>query len=83
MKFEEVFLVFHNGHKLSIDQDPDVIARMHQQLGAVFPEWPSEILQFLAKTLTFFRIKYLKHKLKFDDAKAKLRKLKQTGQFLS
>ncbi len=80
-KFEKSFVAFHSSHKNLIDQEPDVISRMHRQLVCHFPEWPSDVLLFFAKTRTFIRLKYVNHNLKVQEAKAKLRKLKQVGQF--
>ena len=80
-QFEASFQSFHNKHKNSIDPNCDVISTMSQVLQKEFSDWPVEILQFFAKTRTFIRIKYLNNCLKVDEAKAKLRSLKQSGQF--
>ncbi len=80
-QFEATFQVFHNKHKNKIDQHSDVITRMSEVLHQKFSNCPIEMLQLFAKTRTFIRIKYLNNCLKVDEAKAKLRSLKQSGQF--
>ena len=67
--------------KNEIDQEPDVIKRMHSVLKNKFSLWPDDILHLFVKTQTFIRIKFLNNKLKSCDAKAKLMNLKQKGQF--
>ncbi len=80
-KFEAVFQTFHSTHKNGIDQDCNVIIRMSDVLHEKFPSWPKEVLEFFARTRTFIRIKHLNNCLKVGAAKAKLRSLKQSGQF--
>ena len=79
--FEREFVRFHGSHPNGIDQDFNVISRMHSQLVKTFPSWPEDILMLFAKTRTFIRIKYLNNQLKSGGGKNKLRQLKQTGQF--
>ena len=46
-----------------------------------FPMWHEDILHLFVKTRTFIHIKFLNNILKATGAKAKLRELKQLGQF--
>ena len=79
--FEREFNKFHNNHKNHVDENPNVIKRMTDVLKNSFPSWPEDILKLYVKTRTFIRIKYLNNVLRATEAKAKLRNLKQKGQF--
>ena len=74
--------MFHDLHENGIDQDAEVITRLHIILIQKFPSWPEDVLMFFAKTRTFIRLKFLNHQLKAGEAKAKLRQLKKQGQFM-
>ena len=80
-QFEEHFINFHGCHKNTIDQDENVIKRMCDVLEKNYPDWPREVLMLFSKTRTFIRIKYLNHKIKATEAKAKLRHLSKIGHF--
>ena len=79
--FEKEFKSFHDLHKNGMDQNPNVIERMHNILIKAFPSWPEDILLLFVKTRTFIRMKYLNNQLKASGSKSKIRQLKQIGQF--
>ena len=79
--FEKEFNLFHNPHVNHVDEGVSVIKRMSSLLKSKFPLWPEDILHLFVKSRTFIRLKYLNNMLKAIEAKAKLRQLKQIGQF--
>ena len=79
--FEKEFNLFHNSHENHVDEGLNVTKRMTSLLMSKHPSWPEDILKLFVKTRTFIRLKYLNNLLKATGAKAKLRQLKQIGQF--
>ena len=79
--FEKKFKSFHDKHENGMDQNPNVIQRMHAILLHVFPSWPYDILLLFVRTGTFIRLKYLNNLLKASGSKSNIRHLKQIGQF--
>ena len=80
-EFEILFTSFHGNE---IDKAPRVIERFHSLLEQKYGcNWPSEVLLLYSRVRTFIRIKALNYQLKLDEANAKIRDLKQKGQFLS